>query len=101
MDIQRLRNLTTGILHTDIGHVYEDIEAVTGKNGLMTHMIPNMLKAIEPWLKENVTDERYWNKVFDTEHQGEYSLPQPSESERDLMIQRFQAMPDPLLSQFT
>ena len=30
MDIQRLRNLTTGRLHTEMGHIYEDLELITG-----------------------------------------------------------------------
>ncbi len=36
-DIQRLRNLTTGILHTEIGHIYEDIESITGAKGVMAN----------------------------------------------------------------
>ena len=29
MNIQRLRNLTTGILHTEMGHIYQDLETIT------------------------------------------------------------------------
>ena len=36
MNIQRLRNLTTGRLHTEMGHIYEDLGIITGETGLMT-----------------------------------------------------------------
>ena len=58
MDIQRLRNLTTGRLHTHITDVYQDIEFFTGEKGIMTHMIPNAHRALEPYLREAVTDAR-------------------------------------------
>ena len=35
MDIQRLRNITTCRLHTERGHVYEDLGYIVGDNGLM------------------------------------------------------------------
>lgn len=31
MDIQRLRNLTTGRLHTEMAHIYQDIEYLTSE----------------------------------------------------------------------
>lgn len=46
MDVQRLRNLTTGRLHTEIGFVYEDIEHLTGVKGIMTHMMPRAMRAL-------------------------------------------------------
>ena len=52
MDIQRLRNGATGKLHTDIGHVYEDLEIITGEKGLMTHMLPRVCNAVRPWLQK-------------------------------------------------
>ena len=45
MDVQRLRNLTTGRLHTEIGHVYEDLGRIAGDDGIMTHMIPRVMRA--------------------------------------------------------
>ena len=96
-DVQRLRNLTTGILHTEMGHVYEDLERITGEPGIMTHMIPRMCRAIEPWLREHVQDERFWNDAWDTGHFGEITLPEPTQEERQKMIERFAAQPNPLL----
>ena len=93
MDIQRLRNLTTGRLHTDMGHVYEDLETITGERGLMTHMLPMVMRAVEPWLRENVTDVRFWDDEYDTTHTGEYTLPEPTADDRDAMFMRYKAQP--------
>lgn len=96
MDIQRLRNLTTGRLHTKIGLVYEDIETVTGLPGLMTHQIPNAMTALKPWLLDNVTDSRFWDGNFDITHVGNIELPEMTDWERDAIIERFAALPSPL-----
>ena len=96
MDIQRLRNLTTGRLHTEMGHIYEDLGAITGERGLMTHMIPRACRSIEPWLREKVTDPRFWDKEYDTSHTGEFELPEPTAVERAAMWERYSAMPNPL-----
>lgn len=96
MNIQRLRNLTTGKLHTEIGSVYEDLGIILGETGLMTHMLPRALRAVEPWLREYVTDPRFWNGAYEPTHVGEIALPVPSESDRKAMFERYAAMPDPL-----
>lgn len=96
MDIQRLRNLTTGRLHTDVGCIYEDLEWITGQDGLMTHMLPRAMTAVEPWLREHVTDPRFWEDVYDTSHTGEYPLPEPTEEDRAAMTERYMAQPNPL-----
>lgn len=95
MDIQRLRNLTTGKLHSDIKFVYEDLEWTIG-DGIMTHMIPRVLDAIRPWLQDHVKDTRFWDGEFDTSHIGDYDLPQPAEEDRAAMLERYKAMPNPL-----
>jgi len=82
MDIQRLRNLTTGRLHTEMDHIYEDLGWFTGESGLMTHMLPRAMKAVEPWLKEKVTDKRFWDGEFDTTHTGDFELPEPTGEDR-------------------
>lgn len=96
MDIQRLRNLTTGRLHTEIGHVYEDLEWITGEQGLMTHMLPRVAIAVEPWLREHVTDQRFWDDEYDTTHTGEIELPEPTKEDRAAMFERYKALPNPL-----
>jgi hypothetical protein len=96
MDIQRLRNLTTGRLHTDIGCVYMDLEAISGVQGLMTHMLPRMMSAVMPWLQEHVTEPRFWDDEYDTTHTGEYLLPEPTEIDRASMRERYEGQPNPL-----
>lgn len=96
MDIQRLRNLTTGRLHTEMGHIYEDLETVIGEKGLMTHMLPRVLRAIEPWLREKITEPRFWDGEYDTTHTGEIELPEPTEEDREAMLNRYKEMPNPI-----
>lgn len=96
MNIQRLRNLTTGLLHTEMAHIYEDLEIITGELGLMTHTLPRAMRAVEPWLRERVTDLRFWDGKFDTTHTGELELPTPSDEDRKAMFDRFAAQPNSL-----
>ena len=96
MENQRLRNLTTGRMHTKIGHVYEDLETITGETGLMTHMLPRAVRACEPWLREHVTDPRFWDGEYDPTHTGTTELPEPSEADRQAMTERYFAQPNPL-----
>jgi len=98
MDIQRLRNLTTGRLHTDIKYVYKDLEMLTGEMGLMTHMLPRARQVILPWLKENVKVDRFWDGKYDVTHVGEYDLPMPTKEDQKKFIQQFLEMPNPFLN---
>ena len=96
MNIQRLRNLTTGRLHTEIGHVYEDLKIITGASGLMTHMLPRVARAVEPWLRAHVTEPRFWDGEYDITHTGDYALPEPMADDRAAMFERYKAQPNPL-----
>ncbi len=96
MDIQRLRNLTTGRLHTEVGHIYEDLEYIIGETGLMTHMLPNVWRAIEPWLKEQVQDTRFWDDEYDTTHVGDFPLRAMTAEESRAARERYMALPSPL-----
>ena len=75
MDIQRARNLTTGRLHTEMDHIYQDIEMLTGEKGIMTHMLPRALDCLLPHLKKHVQDSRFWDDKFDITHVGEIEIP--------------------------
>ncbi len=96
MDIQRLRNLTTGKMHTKMSHIYEDLEAITRMEGVMTHMIPRVNDAIRPWLKEHVTGPRFWNDQWDPDHTGDFDLSVMSDEDQKLMLARYAEMPNPL-----
>lgn len=93
---QRLRNLTTGKLHTQMADIYEDLEFFTRGGGIMTHMLPRVRKAIEPWLRERLVDKRFWDGKYDVSHVGEIELPQMSEAENMAALARYEAMPNPL-----
>lgn len=74
MDIQRVRNLTTGIIHTEMQHIYEDIRYITGIEHIFTHMLPKFHSAMLPYLKNNIKDPIFWNDKYDTSHIGEIEL---------------------------
>lgn len=93
MDIQRLRNITTGILHTKIEHVYADIEQITGCSGVMTHQLPNACRALGPYLREELQDTRLWDRMYDPNHIGEIEVPTMNEAEQKAMWDRYEAMP--------
>lgn len=94
---QRLRSLTTGRLHTPIIFVYEDLAAIMGERGLMSHMIPRVMIAVEPWLRQHVTDERFWNGAYDSGHEGCVDLPEPTAEDRIEMVRRYRSQPDTLV----
>lgn len=96
MNIQRLRNLTAGRLHTTMEHIYEDLGIITGETGLMTHMLPRSMRACEPWLREHVKDARFWDGEYDTTHTGDFALPESTAEDRKAMFERYAAQPNPL-----
>ena len=93
MDTQRLRNLTTKRLHTEMGHVYQDLELLMGSTGLMTHMLPNALTAVFPWLWENIKDARFFDGEYDITHTGYYELPPVSEKDKVIILNRYKELP--------
>ena len=97
----RLRNLTTGILHTDIGDVYRDLGTIAGVDGLMTHQLPRVLACVTPWLKDHVKDPWMWEKKHDPKDDWELTLPEPTQADRAVMLENYKAMPDPLAGKAT
>ncbi len=93
MDIQRLRNLTTGKLHTSMAHIYKDIDYLTGESGVMSHMIPHALWSMEPWLRKYVPAQRFWNNEYDPSHIGDIDMPVMTAEERAEFFQLFKAGP--------
>ena len=91
-----MRNLTTGRLHTGIGDVYSLIDFITQSPGVMTHMIPRAMRAIDPWLRSKVTDERFWDDEYDTTHIGEFDLPHMTQDEAREFWRLFTDQLDPL-----
>ena len=58
--------------------------------------LPRAVLAVKPWLREHVTDARFWDGEWDTTHTGEYALPEPTEDDRAAMFERYAAQPNPL-----
>jgi hypothetical protein len=96
MDIQRLRNLTTVRLHTKMRDIYEDIDQLVGVDGVMSHQLPNAIRALMPFLREQVPDERFWDGAYDTTHTGEIEVRSMNDEEQKAFWQRFSGFPDPL-----
>ena len=95
MNIQRLRNLTTGKLHTNITDIYQDVEYITGEKGVMTHMLPNAFRAMQPWLRIHVTDTRFWDGNYDLTHTGDIELNPMTPDEQAEFWKRFRELPSP------
>lgn len=89
MNAQRLRNLTTGRLHTKMEDIYEDVEFLTGEKGVMTHQLPNAFNAMQPFLREKVTEPRFWDGEHDTTHHGEVSIEPMTEEEKKAFFERY------------
>ena len=93
MNNQRLRNLTTKRLHNEMSYIYEDIEHLTGMPGIMTHMLPNAIKAMMPWLKGKVTDSRFWDGKLDPSHCGDYNIKPMTANEQKEFKDRYRKLP--------
>jgi hypothetical protein len=76
--------------------IYEDFAYILGDDGFTTHMLPRLLDAVEPWLRGQIADLRFWNGEYDTTHVGEYPLRPMTREESDAARERYKAMPDPL-----
>lgn len=97
MKNQNLRNLTTGRLHTHVDDIYEDIEFITGDEGIMTHHLGMACKAMQPWLREKITDARFWDGAFDLTHEGETEIIPMNAEEKKAFFVLFAQQPNPLL----
>jgi hypothetical protein len=54
-----------------------------------------MLEAVTPWLRQYVTDEKYWDGKYDTSHVEVLTLPTPTTLEREEIWDRYRAIPSP------
>lgn len=83
------------ILHTEVSHIYQDIEFLTGMTGLMTHQIPNALRALELWLREKVPDSIFWNGEYMPALDGDFAIEPMTENEREEFKTRLLDLPHP------
>lgn len=94
MDVQRLRNLTTGIVHTEDEHIPQDIEFLTGVPGVTGEMIPTAIKALKPWLHSQIDDDSMWGSFINTSDQGELDIEPMKYSEKKAFFKRFAKLYD-------
>lgn len=94
-DIQRIRNLTTGKLHTEMSHVYLDIEYIVGEKGFMTHMLPNLNRALQPYLKKVISDGRFFDDKYDVTHTGELKINPMGAKDQEEFWERYGKLPSP------
>lgn len=101
MDAQRLRNLTTGRLHTAMTDIYADIEYITGEEGIMTHHLGMACAAMKPYLKQQIKDVRFWDDEHDPTHIGDYPIKPMSIDERKEFFNLFNQQPNPLIDRLS
>jgi spore germination protein GerM len=78
--------------------IYKDIEYIVGESGIMTHMLPNAVNAMQDWLREKISDSRFWDDAYDELHTGETELQPMTKDEQDKFWKKYEALPS-LLSQ--
>ncbi len=91
MDIQRIRNLTTGILHTNLLDVHEDVARLTGVVILKREM-PFVIPAMREWLRRVVEDERFFDVGLCYGHVGEIDMPRMSILEKGAFLGRLHSI---------
>lgn len=89
----RLRTLTTGLLHTEPKHVYEDIKFFTGVDVLTTQMA-DAVDSMQPILKRRLHDGAYWNGKVELHHTGWEVVRSFNIQEREEFWVRFNALCD-------
>lgn len=85
----KLRNVTSGRLHTDIGHVYEFYNEYTGADGIMTHHLPSAFQALLPILKGKLSDEWFTDEWIKTGLDEPVEVPEMTQEERDSFWKSF------------
>jgi len=66
---QRLRNFTTGIIHTHRLHLAEDASALLGIE-IQESDLDNFIPGIKLFLHTRITQQRFWNCKRDLSHGG-------------------------------
>jgi hypothetical protein len=85
----KLRNITTGILHTKIQDVYEFFENYTGIK-VWTHELPAAQEILVPFLKTKIGPSWFVNKFIPEENDYSLIIPDLTEEERKLFYEKFE-----------
>lgn len=90
MDIQRVRNLSTGILHTNIKDVYEDIYFITGIN-VFTHQIPAFIEGLSEFLRNILKDEMFFDGIYNPNHTGDVFIEKMDKDKLNIFLKKIGA----------
>lgn len=75
MKNQRIRNLTTGRIHTSMSDLEEDLCFLTGYDGLLDTQFQSVRDALIPFLKDQLGENsRFFDGLYDVTHTGDTSL---------------------------
>ena len=91
MDIQRIRNITTGIIHTSFEEMSKDIQMITGIEGVTTIGIPYVGRLAQLFLKEQFPDPRFWERAMDETHVGELEVRNMTMDDRQRIFEAYRA----------
>jgi len=86
----KLRNITTGIMHTEIKDVYLFFEEYTGEKGIMTHHLSSAIKAITDILKTKLSDKWFTKEWIKEELDEVIEIPDITEEEKASFWKLFQ-----------
>lgn len=92
----KLRNITSGILHTSVGDVYSFFEEYLGEKGIMTHHLPVAGKAILPILKRNLDDSWFTDEWVKEALDESVDIPDLTDDERTEFWRGFESGLDEL-----
>jgi len=67
---QRLRNLTTGRMHTNANDIKKDLEFFTEEEGIADISMGGANAALLKFLKVRLPDKRFWEDKYDATHDG-------------------------------
>jgi len=85
----KLRNITSSILHTEIGDVYKFFEEYLSADGIMTHHLPSACRAIIPILRDKLTDEWFTNEWIKEGLDEVVEIPDLTDDEKDIFWESF------------
>jgi hypothetical protein len=85
----KLRNVTSGRLHTNIGDVYQFYTEYCGADGIMTHHIPSAFQALLPILKSKLSEEWFTDEWIKTGLDEPVEVPEMTQDEKDKFWESF------------
>ena len=83
-----IRNITTGVLHTNMGDVYKFIEDMVNEKGIMTHQLPAASRCLMPFLKERL-DDSFFTGGYIKDVKGHTNIEPLNDAEKEEFFKAF------------